>query len=88
MLHSSVENLNYINITGTVGQKWSIHGVISEEKKKNKRQKILATGDFEGSITIDPFFYTKAGSQFSIRIHPQDRSTAEEIASLENRWPH
>lgn len=67
-------------------QKWSIHAVISEEK--NKRQKILATWDFEDSITIDPFFYTQAGSQFSIRIHPQDRSTAVETASLENRRPH
>lgn len=57
------------NITGTEGQNWSIHVVISEGKKK--WQKILETGDFEDSTTIDSFFYTQVSSQFSIRTEAQ-----------------
>lgn len=64
---------------------WSF---LREKKKNNKRRKILETGDFEDSTTIDPFFYTQVGSQFSIRVHYQNRSTAVETASLENRQPH
>lgn len=62
--------------------------MVISEGKKNKWQKILETGDFEDSTTIDPIFYTQVGSQFSITIHHQNRSTAVETASLESRQRH
>lgn len=86
-LHTSVEHLNYVKYHWNCGAEL-VRSCSHFWGKKKKRRKILETGDFEDSTTIDPFFYTQVGSQFSIRVHYQNRSTAVETASLENRQPH